>query len=183
MRQPLRLIGAAGLLLFVVASAQAQNAPPIKPGLWQVKMERDGGPATPDMSERLKKMSPEQRKQVEAMMKERGVDMTGGGPGNMRICLTKEQIDRNSWQGEQGNCKTDVTSRSATTWKWRSVCTQPESVTDGEATFSSPQNYVVKARTTTTGQGGEKRTSATTLTSKWVGADCGDVKPMQPKNK
>jgi hypothetical protein len=181
MRQPLRLVGAAGLFLFATVTVQAQNVPPIKPGLWQVKMDREGGPATPDMSERLKKMSPEQRKQVEAMMKQRGVDMSGG-PGNMRICLTKDQLDRNVWQGEQGNCKTDVTSRTATTWKWHSACTQPESVTDGEATFANPENYVVKATTTTTAAG-EKRTTKTTLTSKWVGADCGDVKPIQPKKK
>lgn len=182
MRQPPSFIAAASLVLFAIPSAHAQNAPPIKAGLWQVQMERDGGPATPDMREQLKNMTPEQRQQVEAMMKQRGVDMSGGGAGSMKICLTKEQLDGNSWQGQQANCKTDVTSRSATAWKWRSVCTKPESVSDGEASFPNPENYVVKATTTTT-TGAQKRTTKTTMTSKWLGADCGDLKPIQPKKK
>jgi hypothetical protein len=183
MRQPSSFTAAAGLVLFAIASsAQGQSAPPIKPGLWQVQMERDGGPATPDMRERLKNMTPEQRQQVEAMMKQRGVDMTGGGAGSMKICLTKDQLSGNSWQGEQAHCKTDVTSRSATAWKWHSVCTQPDSVSDGEASFPNPEHYVVKATTTTT-MGAQKRTTKTMMTSKWLGPDCGDLKPIQPKKK
>jgi hypothetical protein len=162
MRQPSSFTAAAGLVLFAIASsAQGQSAPPIKPGLWQVQMERDGGPATPDM---------------------RGVDMTGGGAGSMKICLTKDQLSGNSWQGEQAHCKTDVTSRSATAWKWHSVCTQPDSVSDGEASFPNPEHYVVKATTTTT-MGAQKRTTKTMMTSKWLGPDCGDLKPIQPKKK
>ncbi len=170
--------------LAVAASAQAQNVPPIKPGLWQVKMQHEGAgaPAMPDMGAQLKNMPPEQRKKIEAMMKAQGVDLAGGGPGQMKICLTKESLDQGSWQGEQGSCKTDVTQRSAKSWKWRSVCTQPKAESEGEATFIDPEHYTVKT-TTTTAMQGQTRTIGTTLDSKWLGADCGSIKPVQPPKK
>lgn len=166
-------------------AASAQTAPPIKPGLWEVQMEHEGAgmpKQMPDMGEHLKNMPPEQRKKIEAMMKERGVDMSGG-PGRMRICLSKESLDQGRWQGDQGRCKTDVLSRSATSWKWKSVCSEPQAVSEGEASFAGPENYTVKTSTTMT-QGGQARTIKSTLNSRWVAADCGDVKPVQaPKQK
>ena len=58
----------------IVSSAWAVQAqttiptPPIKPGLWQVQMEREvNGQKMPDMSERLKNMPPEKRAQFEAI--------------------------------------------------------------------------------------------------------------------
>src|SRR5688572_5613257 len=111
MRVVLSFLAAAALS----AAAHAQTTPPIKPGLWQVNVENDGQ-KMPDMGEHLKNLPPEQRRQVEAMMKERGVDMSGGG---MKICHTKESLDQGKWQAEQGSCKTDVLSRTSTQWKWR----------------------------------------------------------------
>jgi len=170
------------LAALAAATAQAQTAPPIKPGLWEVAMERDGAAQKmPDMSERLKSMSPEQRKQVEAMMKQHGVDVSAG-PGKLRICLDKSSLDQGRWQGRgEGDtrCKTDVTDRSSTSWKWHSVCTEPQSETTGEALFASPESYTVKSTTTMTLQG-QTKTTQTTIHSKWVGGDCGDVKPVQP---
>jgi hypothetical protein len=161
---------------------QAQTAPPIKPGLWEVAMERDGAAQKmPDMSERLKNMSPEQRKQMEAMMKQHGVDLSGG-PGKLRICLNKDSLDQGRWQGRgeaDTRCKTDVTDRSSTAWRWHSVCTDPQSETTGEALFATPESYTVKSTTTTTLQG-QAKTTQMIIRSKWLGGDCGDVKPVQP---
>ncbi len=61
------------------AVADTIPTPPIKPGLWQVHMEREvNGQKMPDMSERLKNMPPEKRAQFEAMMKQHGVGLGGG---------------------------------------------------------------------------------------------------------
>lgn len=161
-------------------AAQAQTAPPIKPGLWQVQTERivDGQKAQmPDMSERLKNMPPEARKQIEAMMKERGIDIGGGG--DMRICLSRDSLDPGQWQRHQGTCTTDYSTRIGSTWKWRTTCREPVSETDGEAHFASPESYIVKTATRMTIQG-ETRTTRMTLNSKWLGPDCGDVKPVTP---
>jgi hypothetical protein len=161
--------------------AQAQTAPAIKQGLWQVHSEREvDGQKTPmpDVSERLKNMPPEARKQIEDMMKQRGVDMAGGG--DMKICLSKDALDPGQWQRQQGNCTTDYRSRTSSAWTWHTSCREPASETDGEARFTGPESYTVKLATTMTLQG-ETRTTRMILNSKWLGPDCGDLKPVTPR--
>jgi hypothetical protein len=180
MRHPLAILTACGLCLAAShLPAQAQSAPPIKPGLWEVQVERDGGQQKmPDVAAHLKNMPPERRQKIEAMMKARGVDMSGGA-NKLRMCLDKSSLDQGQWQGERdARCKTDM-NRGSGKWTWHSVCGEPyHAVTDGEATFSGTDSYVVKTSTTMTIRG-EIRTTQTTLRSKWLGADCGDVKPVQ----
>src|SRR5947209_19610234 len=68
------------ICLSTVASlaARGQSAP-VKPGLWEVHIDRTvDGKRPPDLSERLKNMPPERRQQMEAMMKERGSEPGGG---------------------------------------------------------------------------------------------------------
>ncbi len=158
--------------------AQAQDVPPIKPGLWQAQSERKvDGKQAPDVSDRLQNLPPEVRKQVEATMRSKGIAM---GPGGVaQICHTRESIDQGRWQGEQGRCKTDMLSRSAKSWKWRSTCKQPDAEIDGEAIFAGPESYTVKTALTMAIKG-ETRTTHTTIAAKWVGSDCGDLKPVQP---
>jgi hypothetical protein len=168
------------LAALVPGVAQAQTAPPIKPGLWQVRSERevDGQKAQmPDMSERLKTMPPEARQKIEAMMRERGVDVGAGAGSDMKICLAKESLDPGQWQRHQGTCTTDYTTRTSTLWTWHTTCREPAAETHGEAHFTGPESYVVKTATTMTVRG-ETRTSRMTLNSKWLAADCGDVKPV-----
>jgi Protein of unknown function (DUF3617) len=159
-------------------AAQAQNAPPIKPGLWQVQSEREiDGQKAPDPMERMKNLPPEARKQMETMMKQRGVDMGQGG--TQKVCHTRESLDQGRWKGDgESRCKTDITHRSATSWKWHASCTQPDSEMDGETVFTNPENYTVKTLVTTARKG-QARTMRMTVTAKWVGVDCGDLKPMQ----
>ena len=165
-------------LLACGATAQAQTAPPIKPGLWQMQNEREiDGQKAPDMGEHLKKMSPEMRKRMEANMKQHGVDMSGGA-GIIKMCQTRESLDQGKWQGDEGRCKTDFSSRSGKVWKWKSVCEQPPSVSEGEAVFDGPESYTVKVSSSMTMQG-QARNSKMTIKAKWLGADCGDLKPLQ----
>jgi hypothetical protein len=178
----IRKLAPAGLMLACGLAAQAQTTPPIKPGLWQVNSDRQvDGQKAPDMGEHMKKMSPEMRARIEAGMKQHGVDMSGGA-GNMKMCMTRESLDQGRWQGDEGNCKTDFTSRTASSWKWRSSCSQPPSQTEGEASFAGPEAYTVKSSTTMTLQG-QTRVSKMTMTAKWLGADCGDLKPLAPPPK
>lgn len=168
-----------GVISACAAVAHAQPAPPIKPGLWQVNTERSmDGQKAPDLGEHLKNMPPEMRKRMEANMKQHGVDMSGGA-GNMKICMTRESLDEGRWRSEEAGCKTDYSTRTSTLWKWRSVCTQPPSESEGEARIASPERYTVKVSSTATLQG-QKRSSQMTMNAKWVGADCGDLKPVAP---
>jgi len=160
-------------------SAQAQAAPPIKPGLWELRMEHDvNGQKAPDMSDALKNLSPEARQQVEAAMKKRGVGM--GTEGINKVCYSKETIEQNRWAEQRSSCKTTFSSRTAASWKWHSSCPQYGSESDGEATFSSPENYVIKTSSVSK-MGDASRTSHMTITGKWLSSDCGDLKPLQDK--
>ncbi|MGY4831345.1 DUF3617 domain-containing protein [Sphaerotilaceae bacterium SBD11-9] len=172
------------LILSVAASvaasaALAQNAPPLKPGLWQVHSEREiDGKKAPELGEQLKGMSPAMRERMAANMKQHGIDISGP-PGQMKICQTRESLDSGKWQGEQGQCKTEFGSRSNSAWKWKSTCAQPESVTVGEAAFANPESYTVMS-TTTMAMQGQSHVTKMTLKAKWLGGDCGDLQPLQP---
>ena len=168
----------------IVSSAWAVQAqttipiPPIKPGLWQVQMEREvNGQKMPDMSERLKNMPPEKRAQFEAMMKQHGVGI-GGGPN--QVCYTRELLEHSPWADIQTDCKPTFSSRSSSSWKWHTSCPKSGYEADGEAVFINSENYTVKS-TSVSKIGDKVRNSSATMTGKWVSADCGDVKPLDLK--
>jgi Protein of unknown function (DUF3617) len=157
--------------------AQAQTKLPIKQGLWQTRIEREvNGQKPPDMSERMKNMSPEARAHAEAVMKEHGIDP--GADGVRKMCYNQEMIEQGRLAEEQSNCKTNFSSRSTTSWKWHTSCPQLNYEGDGEAVFSDSENYVIKSSGVMT-IAGKTRTSQSTTTSKWLSADCGDLKPLQ----
>ncbi len=160
-------------------AAQAQTAPPIKPGLWQIHSEREvNGQKTPDASERMKNMSPEKRAQIEALMKQHGV--AAGAAGMGQVCYTRETLERSPWADQQTDCKVSFSSRSATSWKWHTTCPGSGYGADGEAAFLDPENYTVKS-TSVSKIGDKVRNSRTTITAKWLGSDCGGLKPLDPK--
>ncbi len=161
----------------LAATAALAQTPPIKPGLWQLQSARMGaGDQQIDVSAHMKNMPPEARKRMEEIMKQKGIDM-GATDGSMKVCLSRESLDQGSWQGTQFGCKTDFKSRTASSWKWHSVCTNPPTESEGEATFPNAESYTVKSQTHMTHQG-QKRTTQMTVNAKWLGADCGNLKPM-----
>jgi hypothetical protein len=169
--------GSAALVALAVAPLALAQSAPIKPGLWEVRAERESnGQKSAMTNERMQKLPPETRAKIDAMMKERGVGM---GPGGInRICLGKASLDRGAWQRQSG-CKTDYGSLTGSSWKWHSVCPQFESESDGEAVFPNSETYAVKV-TTTTKLHGETRISHMTMNAKWLGGNCGDLKPFEP---
>lgn len=168
------------VLLCPAGAAWAQTAPPIKPGLWEVHSERRvDGQKAPDPAQRMKDMPPEMRARLEAAMKARGLDASAAaGPGGaMKICLSRESLEQGQWQGSQARCKTEFGARSASRWAWHSVCSEPASETDGEARFATPERYTVQTTTTMTLKG-QTRSSQMTIDAKWLGSDCGGLKPV-----
>jgi len=170
---------AACALAFAVPGAAAQTTPSVKPGLWQIDIQREeNGQNMPDggerMKERMKKMPPEQRQRIEEMMKQRGI--APGDDGMTKVCYSRKMVEQRAW-ADQGGCKTDYSNRSATSWKWHSSCPQVGYEGDGEATFPDAENFVVKSSGIST-IGGKTHKSNSTRTGKWLAADCGDLKPM-----
>ena len=189
-RLPSSVMVALALSGLGLAPLVRAEAPPIKTGLWEITTESqmlDGKPM-PDVSaqlnEQLKKMPPEMRKQMEAHMKAQGVQMVAGGKGPaVRICLTKAMLDQDQWQGRaDGHCQNTGTSRSGNTWSWKFKCTQPPSEGEGSTTFQGSDAYVTDMRVNTERQG-KPHQMAMKHKGRWLGADCGDVRPITPPAK
>lgn len=175
-------IAFVSLLGATLAAGASAQAPPIKPGLWEVRSEREvDGKAVASPAANLQNLPPEVRAKVEAMMKAKGIAPGAAGSAN-RICMSKETLDPARWQGQSASCKTQIVSRTATIWKWHTSCTQPPAESDGETVFASAESYTVRNATTMT-VSGETRTTRSTVQGKWLGADCGDLKPLKLETK
>jgi hypothetical protein len=175
----------AGGLVGVVAPAQAQT---IKPGLWEITQKtnvdgRDMGAQMAQMQAQLEKMPPAQRKMMEEMMAKQGVSMpgtAGGGAMTLKTCLSKEMVEKNQLAPQQGDCTHSQQPRSGNTMKFSFQCKNPPSTGEGEVTFSGSDAYTTKVRVTTQ-RGGQQHTATMEGSSKWLGADCGSIKPMSSK--
>lgn len=168
-------VGMSGM----VGPAQSQTA--MKPGLWQIRQQMELDPAQQAQMEQMRKqiaaMPPAQRKQMEEMMGRNGagMDAAAGGGSTSKVCVTPEDVARQSVPMEQRpDCKYDQ-SRSGATTNIKYVCTKPPSQGDIEITTLGPERYTMKMR----GTGGAKGTKmAMQGEGQWLGADCGSVKPL-----
>lgn len=171
-----RLVAAAAAL-FVAGGAFAQQ----QPGLWEiaVQMKSASGQieaAQAQMREQLKSMPPDQRKMMEEMMAKQGVGLGSGGT-TLRMCVTREQAERREIpQDPKGNCKHDVSNRSAAGMKFSFACTNPPSKGSGEIVFSGDKAYTMKMQADTTTAQGRPERMEMQHTGRWLGADCGTLK-------
>ena len=157
--------------------------PPVKPGLWEARMsslDADGHELPRPEQAAMARMPPEARARMAEVMKARGLSMPDAD-GATKACLTKEMFESGRWQqmASETGCTTNYSTRSSTMWKWHSSCPALKSDSDGEVVFSSPQSYRVKL-TTTAMVNGKMNTSTRIVQAKWLGADCGDIKPFTP---
>ena len=176
----------AAALLACSCAAGAQN---LKPGLWEVthKMQTaaaGGGRTWQQMQQQLAAMPPEQRKMVEEMMAKQGVKPGAGGAGGMSVktCMTKEMVEKNELPAQQGDCKTTHQSRSGNTMKFGVACTKPPSTGEGQVTFISPEAYSMKMVVTSESRGKPEKMNMEGG-GKWLGSDCGNIKPIAPPAK
>lgn len=171
----------ACVALGVACTAFAASAQNLKPGLWEVQHKMKGNPEMERQLEEARKqmaaMPPEQRKQMEAMMASRGVQMGVGGH-SVRMCLTKEMVERNEIPAQQGDCKMTNQQRTGNTLKVAFTCTNPPSSGESQMTINSPESYTMKTTATSSIEGRVERMSVEGA-GKWLGADCGSLKPMK----
>jgi hypothetical protein len=180
----IRLMASSLLSCFALAAVAGQlPVPPVKPGLWETRMsviDADGHEIAPPEQAALSKMPPEIRERMAEAMKARGLSMPDAN-GATRACFTKETFESGKWQemASQAGCTTKYSTLSSATWKWHSSCTSLKSESDGEVVFNSPESYRVKMTTTATAMG-KTNTSTRIVQAKWLGANCGDIKPFTP---
>ncbi|MFO1250231.1 MAG: DUF3617 domain-containing protein [Inhella sp.] len=169
------------LLLILLAGTALAQSPPSKPGLWEMKtlsLEVDGKPMpTPgQMPPEMAQMPPEVRKMMQERMKAQGIDLANGG---IRMCFSAESMKESAWGSPQGqnDCKTEVVERSGSTWRWKVQCKEGHG--EGRTTFSGGEGYRSDMQFTSTGKG-QAQTMKTQVQARWLGADCGGLKPIQP---
>lgn len=171
----------AGACALASLSAGAQT---LRPGLWEMQHKVQGDARMDqqmaEMQKELAAMPPEERRQMEAMMASRGMQVAPaeGGGAAMRICITPEMAERNDIPTSRGDCRTGSQQRSGNTLKMTFTCTNPPSSGDTQVTFNGRESYATRTNVTST-VGGKPETMHMEGRGKWLAADCGNVKPMQ----
>jgi hypothetical protein len=179
----------AGIVLAWPLASWAADVFDVKLGLWEsthtVTTEMAGVPATqatmPQLTEaQLAQIPPAQRAQIEAMMKGRG------GPGSpqttvIKYCQTAESRARalNISPRENG-CSTKLTSMSATKEEIHMDCTGRFKAS-GDMVVERVDSEHAKGSMVLKSEGDHPMTMKMSFTTKWLSADCGDVKPLGEK--
>lgn len=182
----MRILTLSLLVACTAASFPAAAQTTLKPGLWEIQHKSSGkaeaSHADAEMQKQMAAMPPEQRKQMEAMMAGRGGAMAPAGNGgmSMKVCLTKEMVERNDLAVSRGDCKTTQQQRTGNTLKMAYTCSRPPSKGDAQVTFNSPESFTTRTNVTTTAPGKSESMSVES-SGKWVSADCGTVQPIQTK--
>jgi hypothetical protein len=169
------------LLLLGATSAFGQST---KPGLWDIQTRMGGNPqmdqAMAQMQQQMASMSPAQRKMMEDMLAQQGVNMGLGKGGGLsvKVCITPEMAARQELPNQtEGDCKSQITSRSANTMKLSFTCSNPPSSGEGTYTFRGDTGYDMTMRVNTV-QNGKPVNTTMEGTGRWLGADCGKVRPV-----
>lgn len=171
----------AAALSAVALGAGAQTT--LKPGLWQInqKMHTADGRMEKQMAqmqEEMAKMPPAKRKMMEDAMTKQGMQLGGAGPGGMavKICMTKEMVERNEMPSQRSDCKTTRQTRSGNTMSMAFTCSNPPSSGEGKVTFTSPEAYTMKMSVNSTANGKTEKMDMD-ASGKWLASDCGAIKP------
>lgn len=167
----------AGLALPVAAQG-------LKPGLWEIRSKVGGNAqmdqAMADMQKELASMPPEQRRQMEAMLRQPGMQMPGAAPGGgtaVKMCMTKQMAERSEVPMEPG-CTITRNQRSGNTTNIAFTCSNPPASGEGQVTAGGPEAYRTRMTVRTTVQG-KAETMTMEGSGRWLGADCGSVAPVR----
>lgn len=173
--------------VFIAVPCSAQN---MKPGLWEInnKMQNGNGQleqAMAMMHEHMAKMTPEQRQSMHDTMARNGLQMPTAGAGgsmSLKMCMTPEMVAGNQIPMQQGgNCTHKRSPVVGNMMKVSFTCSQPQATGEGQVRFISDSAYAMKMHVTTSATGKPEKMNMD-ATGRWLGADCGDIKPfVMPK--
>lgn len=177
-----RITFIAGLLSAALLPLPA-TAQTSEPGLWEHRITMTSGSgrmegAMAQMQQELAKMPPEQRKMMEQMMASQGMGM-GGGANTVRLCLSKEQAARDEMPTGDDKCRQTSLTRSGNTVRFAFVCDgKPPTKGEGSYTFQGSKAYSGRTVIDTVVDGKPERIESQ-VQGRWLGADCGALKPRR----
>ena len=169
------------LLALIVSSALALWAADkltplnVKEGLWEMTVTHSmtGIPAAPNIPpDTLAKMPPEQRARIEAMMK--GTPITDV----RKECVTKEKLGNNSaFSANRGSCTRTFVNSTNSKLEVKFHCEEKQSLSDGTFVMEALGSDNVKGTMhSVINANGRTMNMDFTITSKYLGSACGDVK-------
>ena len=173
------------VVFVALLGAGAAHAQKIRPGLWEntVAIKSSGGQAEAAMArmqEQLASMPPEQRAQIEAMMARQGLGMAAGKPNTVRSCVSPEMAARNEMHSGDGRCKSTGHTRTGNTVRFKFVCQGEGASGDGEGEFTLVSDTESQGKMWVNAErGGRAMRIDMESTSRWVAAQCGEVKPTR----
>lgn len=155
----------------------ADNTPlNVKAGLWEVTSDGSQSGAPPIPPEALARLSPEQRAQFEAAMRQ------SAGPHHQvsKRCVTQADIAKSfekMGQMDGGRCTQNVSSSTATLRAGTFSCTGRENASGTYRIEARSRESVIANWNATISNGGKEMKITNTAQGKWLSADCGSVKP------
>lgn len=167
----------------------------LKPGLWEsriVKHVMDGRDTTAQttgtlsqMEQNLSRLPPAQRARMEAMMKEHGA-LTTGTAGTTKLCISPEMATRDKpLVDPEGRCQPGKVERSGNHTTFEINCSTNGTSMRGKGESTATGDVISTRVDVTTHKGkGDTHKMHSESEMKFLGSDCGDIKPMQlPKGK
>jgi hypothetical protein len=101
-----------------------------------------------------------------------------------RVCYTAEVLNANLSQMPMPpgiSCKNDIVQATSKLVVTHTVCTGPMAI-EGETRLATASAEAMSMESTSVmTMGGTKQTVKASAAYKWLGANCGDVKPFDPK--
>ncbi len=151
-------------------AAWAQASTDMKPGLWEtriLKMEQNGQDMLAQMRQAMASVPPAQRKQM-------GMSEDGA----MRVCYSAAMVKGDNWltgkNAQQPDCSPPKVNRSGNRATFEMTC--KDMTSKGESVATGDQ-ITIKTESVM-GAGANKTKIAQEMQMKFLGSDCGDVKPL-----
>jgi len=164
-------------LVFAPTLWAADNISPLnaKEGLWEVTVTHSmsGMPAPPNIPpDALAKLPPDQRARIEGMMK--GTPTTDV----RKECVTKEKLAKSAaFSANRGDCTRTVVNSTGSKLELKFHCEEKQSSSDGTFVMEAISSDSVKGTMhSVTNANGHTMNMDFTITSKYLGPACGDVK-------
>jgi hypothetical protein len=166
-------------LAFCVASNIAASAATldVKTGLWEMSSTGESTGMPPLPPELLAQMSPEQRAQMQARMA--AAMAQSNKPDVSRSCITEKTLQRglDLNQGDRPECKRTTVNSTAKQIDVTMECTGEQKM-NGTFHFEAIDRQSIRGNLNLVVSGGANTmTIKRTMQGKWLGSDCGSVKP------
>ena len=172
-------------ILITLSGTAFAQASSLKAGLWEIKpisqimdgrdMTAQMASAQEKMQQAMANMSPEQRKQMQAMMGHQGAPAGGG----MRICVSPAMAARDKPMVDpEGRCEPATVNHSGNKTSFEFNCTANgrTSTGKGESTVNGDTVTTRVDMTMTDARG--RHTMQSESQMKYLGSDCQGIKPL-----